>query len=355
MAATARRGPSFTKRSNGFLRTSSTSLTLVALAVLLSGRPASYVLAQSIDPGCESPTLVSTGGPFPSNPQTLAIRWTGFSNFELAYKGQVLLLDAYFDRGRIFPPLGFTAARVNRANVILIGHGHFDHMSDAASVAIRTRAVVVGAPLTTEKLLAQKVPPGQVRTVTGKGNEELKFQNVTVEAILGRHGEPPPDITAPFNQALQQTTPRLTPEQSAEQAVIRQRGVSDPRVTTEGTIAYLITLDDGFRIMYRDSGGTVTDYEKAVMARIGRVDIAIGAVAASVLPGLTAERALEYMRTYKPDVYMPAHHDGSINELWRATEPIFQALKDENPKIVTISKGYREPSCFDTARKTAGR
>src|SRR5204863_10097802 len=136
-----------------------------------------------------------------------------------------------------------------------------------------------------------------------------------------RHGEPPAAITSAFNEALQHTTPRLTPEQSAEQTAIRQRGVSDPRVTAEGTIAYLITLDNGFRIMYRDSGGAVTDYEKTVMARIGRVDLAIAAVAASVLPGLTAERALEYMRTYKPDVYLPAHHDGSINELWRATEP----------------------------------
>ena len=122
----------------------------------------------------------------------------------------------------IFPPLGFKAADVTRANVILIGHGHFDHMSDAASVAIRTGAVVVGAPLTTEKLLTQKVDPKQVRTVTGKGGEELKFQSFTVEPILGRHGEPPPDVTAPFNQALQRTTPRPTPEQSAEQAAIRE-------------------------------------------------------------------------------------------------------------------------------------
>ena len=96
------------------------------------------------DQGCAGSTLVSTGGPSPKNPQTLAIRWTGFSNFELAYNGQIILLDAYFDRGSLFPPLGFKAADVKRANVILIGHGHVDHMSDAASVGARTGAVVVG-------------------------------------------------------------------------------------------------------------------------------------------------------------------------------------------------------------------
>ncbi len=54
-----------------------------------------------------------------------------------------------------------------------------------------------------------------------------------------------------------------------------KRGTSDPRVVAEGTIAYLITLDDGFRdSLYRDSesnGGKVTDYEKAVMQRVGKV------------------------------------------------------------------------------------
>ena len=330
-------------------------VALVTVAVMLCGRPLTRLLAQSNDPGCEDRALVSTGAQFPKNPQTLAVRWAGFSNFELVYKGQIILLDAYFDRGSIFPSLGFKAADIKRANVILLGHGHHDHMSDAASVAIRTGAVVVGAPLTTQKLLAQRVDPKQVRSVTGRVHEELKFQYFTVEPILGRHGEPPPDVTAPFSQALQRTTPRPTSEQSAEQLAIRERGTSDPRVAAEGTIAYLITFDDGFRIMYRDSGGAVTDYERVAMARIGRVDVAIGAVAASVLPALTSQQALEYIRTYKPDVYIPAHHDGSINELWRATEPLFQAIKDENPKIVTISKVYREPSCFDTTRRVVGR
>jgi L-ascorbate metabolism protein UlaG (beta-lactamase superfamily) len=119
-------------------------------------------------------------------------------------------------------------------------------------------------------------------------------------------------------------------------------------VVTEGTIAYLITLDNGFRIMYRDSGGTVTAYEKAVMQRIGRVDVASVAVPASFLHTLTAQRALEHMRAYRPDVYIPSHHDAAFNGLWRATEPLFQALKDENPNIITVSRGYREPICFDT-------
>jgi hypothetical protein len=68
----------------------------------------------------------------------------------------------------------------------------------------------------------------------------------------------------------------------------------------------LITLDDGFRIMYRDSGGTITEHEKTAMQRIGRVDLALAAVGATYLNTLTAELALEQVRVYRPDVFMPA-------------------------------------------------
>lgn len=308
---------------------------------------------ESGDPGCEAATLVSTGGAFPKERKTLAIRWTGYTNFELVYNGQIILLDAHFDRGSMFPPLGFTAADVKRAHVILLGHGHLDHMSDAASVGARTGALVVGAPVTTEKLKTQPIDPKQIRTVTGRGGELLEFPGFKVEPILGRHGEPPKNVTDAFENALKATAPQPTPEQLKERAIIRERGTNDPRVVTEGTIAYLITLDNGFRIMFRDSGGTITNYEKAAMERIGRVDVALVAVSASYLHTLTAQRALEHVRAYKPDVFIPGHHDAPFNGLWRATEPLFQALKDDNPNIVTISRGYREPICFDTEHNIA--
>jgi L-ascorbate metabolism protein UlaG (beta-lactamase superfamily) len=300
------------------------------------------------DPACRAATLVSTGGAFPKSPHTLAVRWTGYSNFELAFNGEILLLDAYFDRGRLYPPLGVKAADIRKVDGILIGHGHFDHMSDAASIAIRTGAVVAGAPVTIDKLKTQYVDPKQLRTVTGRGGEVFRIGGFTIEPILGRHGEPPDDVTAAFNGALQSITSAVTLDEANEQSTIRARGTSDPRVLAEGTIAYVITLDAGFRIVYRDSGGAVTEQERAAFKTIGRVDVALAATSAAYLNNLTIAQALEYVHTYNPSVFMPAHHDAPLNGLWRATEPIFQAIKTENPEIVTISRGYREPTCFAT-------
>lgn len=307
---------------------------------------------ESRDPACRAATLVSAGGAFPRNPKTLAVRWAGFANYELVYNGKIILLDAYYDRGSYYPPLGVKAADLKRADLLLIGHGHSDHMSDAASIGAQTGAMVVGAPVTIEKLMTQRIPPRQLKTVTGKGGEVLTFDGFTVEPILGRHSEPDGRVGEVVAPAIDALLPEMTPAQKAEEAEIRARGATGPRITSEGTIAYLITLDNGFRIMFRDSAGAVTEYEKAAMARVGRVDLAIIAFRAAYLPSLTAPQALEYMRTYKPDVVMPAHHDAGLvkghDGLWRSTEPVFQSLKDENPDLVTLSKGYREPVCFNT-------
>jgi L-ascorbate metabolism protein UlaG (beta-lactamase superfamily) len=304
------------------------------------------------DPACHARTLVSAGGAFPRNPHTLAVRWVGFSNFELVYNGRIILLDAYYDRGSEYPPLGVAAADIKTADLILMGHGHFDHMSDAASIGARTKATLVGAAVTTDKLRTQPISIQQVKTVTGRGDETMKFDHFTVEPILGRHGEPAKEVTEVMDRTLNALMPAPTAEQKAETATIRSRGTSSPRVIDEGTIVYLITLDDGFRVLYRDSGGLVTDYERAAMARVGRVDLALVAVSGDYLNPLMVKLALEHERTYKPDVIMPAHHDAPVTAghvaQWRATEPLFQAMKDENPDLVTVSKEYREPVCFNT-------
>src|SRR6266567_5337918 len=81
-------------------------LSTIALAIPFSDPRADRIAAldasgatESRDPACGAATLVSAGGVFPRNPHTLAVRWVGFSNYELVYNGRILLLDAYYDRG----------------------------------------------------------------------------------------------------------------------------------------------------------------------------------------------------------------------------------------------------------------
>jgi len=57
-----------------------------ATHTFIDPRNARSMVQDASDPACEEATLVSTGGSFPRDPSTLAIRWTGYSNFELVIK-----------------------------------------------------------------------------------------------------------------------------------------------------------------------------------------------------------------------------------------------------------------------------
>jgi L-ascorbate metabolism protein UlaG (beta-lactamase superfamily) len=307
----------------------------------------------SSEAACNTRTMAAAGGPTLKDKKTLLIRWMGYTNYELVYGDKIILLDnGYYNRtGTQYKDLGFTAADIKRADLIIIGHAHLDHISDTAQVAKQTHAPVIGAPITMTALLSQGLDPSQQKMVTGTTSGELlKYPNigVTVQPILGKHGQPP-QYTAAFGTAYKAAAPVPTPSEAAAFAALAARGSTDPNIITQGEIAYVITFDDGFRVAYRDSGGVMTSYETSAMQTIGRVDVLLGAVAADVIAEAQAMILLPMLQTYRPAVYIPGHHEEEIGgKPDRATEPLFQYAKNAFPDLITVSKEFREPTCFDT-------
>jgi L-ascorbate metabolism protein UlaG (beta-lactamase superfamily) len=308
---------------------------------------------------CGSVTPAAIGGPLVRDHDTVLFRWLGTTNYEMVYRGQVILFDSYYDRGPRNRALGFTPAQVNRADAIFIGHGHFDHMSDAASIGKRLKHMpIVGGPPTYEKLLTQGITPPQAVQVTGTGGESFRFKGFTVEPVLAHHSVLSPATLAAFNAAIVTELGPPTPDQTAAEAVVVSRGTSDPRVITVGTIAYFVTFDDGFRVVWLDSAGPITDSLRAFMKKIGRVDLAIVAYIGHYAQETQIPITMALVNLFKPRFYMPSHHD-EIRDFFldMGIEPLFLTMRDQTPAIKGISLLYREAACFDsrTGRPVSSR
>jgi len=323
---------------------------LLALTLLAPSAFADKGMVVSPDvPACRARTPAAIGGPMPPE-GILAIRWLGTTNFELAYGGNVYLLDAYYDRGPRNRPIGFSPKDVKRANAIFVGHAHFDHMSDAASVGTQTGAQVIGAPTVTETAISLGLPAKQATTV--RGGEVLKYKGFTVETILARHSTLAPEVLDAFRKAIATAAGAPTSEEAAAEAVILKRGTFDPKVITEGTIAYLFTFDGGFKLIFRNSAGPLTDAEREAVKRIGgKTDVAIVGYIGQYVASRQIAATLPIIQLYNPRLYLPAHHDeiaGTFVDI--GLEPLFMAIEAQLPGTSFLSPLYREPVCVDVRR-----
>jgi phosphoribosyl 1,2-cyclic phosphodiesterase len=142
---------------------------VAATTVTVHAQNGKALAALAQDPACQTPTIAAAGGHMPKGQNTVVLRYLGVSNYELAYRDQVLLFDTFYSRVWPARPLGVLPRDFTRANAIFFGHAHWDHIADAPDVAKQTNAKLYGGPPTTEWLKMQGVPDAQF--VTWKGGE----------------------------------------------------------------------------------------------------------------------------------------------------------------------------------------
>ena len=314
--------------------------------------------AQNAGPGvaaeaaCQTLTPAAVGGPTPKDPNHVVIRWFGNMNYEIATRDAVLLMNAYYERVPNLPAMEFEPNDVRKADAILVGHAHFDHIADAARLAKQTGAPVVGAVSGSDYLRTQGVPEAQLKTVAG--GERLEFRGVTVQPVLVRHSDPaaatPPGYLERVEKALAAAAldKPLTDAQKQQASVIRARMSQDPKIPTEGTIGYLLTLSNSFRIMFVDSSGAITDAERQVAQRTPDVDVALlsfNNMDAGIPP------VVEAVRLFRPTAVMLGRADGPGTMRWASTFLAATAIREVRPRTRTVEVSYRTPVCFDTATK----
>jgi L-ascorbate metabolism protein UlaG (beta-lactamase superfamily) len=144
-------------------------------------------------------TTPSGGGPGASG---VKLTWFGTDGWEITFGNKTILLDPWFSRfdagffsGRPNPnfPIKVEEAvidqHVKKADHILIGHGHWDHMADVPYIAKKTGAMVIGSETHANVLRASGVAEGKIVQV--KGGELMQFDGYTIEVFPGLHSMGP--------------------------------------------------------------------------------------------------------------------------------------------------------------------
>jgi L-ascorbate metabolism protein UlaG (beta-lactamase superfamily) len=113
---------------------------------------------------------------------------------------------------------------------------------------------------------------------------------------------------------------------------------------TEGTMCLVLDID-GYRIVYRDSGGPVSAEERAYFTANPGCDLAIvGFVGRPLVRRQLTEATMPLVETYQPKVVIPCHHDDLYPVfIDMATEPLKMRVHEELPAASTVQPVYVEP------------
>jgi L-ascorbate metabolism protein UlaG (beta-lactamase superfamily) len=266
------------------------------------------LLLPGVAEGAETPPR--SGGPGSAG---VNLKWFGTDGWEIAFGNRTILFDPWFSRG---VQTGFLAGKfdpktplkveealidqhVQKADQILIGHGHWDHLADVPYIAKKTSAQVIGSETHANLMRAFGVPEGKIVQV--EGGEYMQFDGYTIEVFPGLHSMGPSKKFAVPGHLYQ----------------VPQTPTTVGELPEGDSLIYLITIGGKYRIFLMS---TANYYERAITGL--KPDVAlIASIFANQIHEFTPRllRALSY-----PKILLPTHWDNFEKPL---TEPP-QDLRD---------------------------
>jgi L-ascorbate metabolism protein UlaG (beta-lactamase superfamily) len=153
--------------------------------------------------GCSRTPAAARAPAIPHPTDAVAVTYLGVAGWQLTHAGNTLLLDPYFTRASVganWRPLLPDTDAIARfapptADVILVGHSHYDHLLDVPSIALRTAATVVGTASTLNVARAAGVPEARLQlAVPGRAFRFHTFSICPVASLHSLNGIPSVDI-----------------------------------------------------------------------------------------------------------------------------------------------------------------
>jgi len=108
--------------------------------------------------------------------------WYGCATFRLTLDNLVVFLDAYIDRVPGAPGTGLRADDIDRADWVVVGHSHFDHLWGAERIARQTGATIIGSYESIRVMIEAGVPADRLMPVSG--GERIALSDEVIVSVF---------------------------------------------------------------------------------------------------------------------------------------------------------------------------
>jgi len=281
--------------------------------------------------------------------------WFGCATFRLVLGDTVVFLDAYLDRVPNAPQPGLVPEQVERADWIIVGHSHFDHLYGAERIAKRTGARILGSHETLRVMEAQGVPPEQMIPVAG-GERVRLSDEIIVRALPSQHScvwshrsmAPADEVCIGDLGLTWQEQQERFRELAAHFGTLGPDVIAHLRASAQGprgdggALVYVFETPRG-SLLYQDTSGywsgIVRDLrpDVAILAAAGR-----GNVDGEPIQGSLAQFVADEVDLLQPRRVFLAHHDDWLPGFSRAidTGPLRDEIARLRPTAELVETGY---------------
>ncbi|MDH3605207.1 MAG: MBL fold metallo-hydrolase, partial [Candidatus Tectomicrobia bacterium] len=268
---------------------------------------------------------------------------------------QVIFLDAYMDRIPSAATVGLTIDQVDRADWIVVGHSHFDHLYGAERIAKATGAMIIGSYETVRIMAAQGVSTSQLFPVAGGETIRLASE-VLVKVFPSQHSciwsqhrrsESGEVCLGEIGVTYQERMARLeesraTRELLNDEIAAHLQAASQGPLGDGGALVYVFETPRG-SLMFQDTSGHWSGIlrdlrpDVAILAAAGR-----GNIDGEPVQGSLAQFVARQADLLRPRRVVLGHHDDWLPGFSNAVDvtPIRDELARWAPRTSLVEMGY---------------